>query len=1344
MTYTYNEKGGDMRAVILGATDGDTFEIPAGHIIESVTTKKIGTTAGNLAIGANAIFEVATLTVTHVPSTDGNATVTLNTVGKTVALEQANIDVEFQTACTFDGVLNVSVDGATAVVIPMDSATQTTPALVAAAVDAGVFTGVTAVATDDTVRFRKTGGAIAAIAITQEATSITVEALTACTTNGVLHVTIDGGTTVEVAMDSTAQNTATKVATAINGTVYTGYTTSKPDATHVKFYKNSGLISTLTIDQEKGILVDIDTACTFDGGVNISIDGGAIVTVDFASGDTVGDIANKIDAGAFAGYTAVAVNTDHVLFMRTNGQIATVAIENEKGIIVDINSACTATGALKISVDSGATVEIPVTSGLTVGQIATAIDGGVFAGYTAVAFDTDHVLFLKNTGEIATVTIVEEQGIVATMTHACTYDGSVAVTLDSVLLDTVAVHHGDTTANMATHLAGGTYAGYTATVVDTTKVQFMKTTGEIATVALAEAKENGIEVTVTHGSDFDGSLNVTIGGSAPVNIPIVHGHPISSVVTAIAAGVYPGSYAVWLPGDKIQFMTDTGTIASVVIAESKEKGILVDITAPATQDGSLDVVVDAIGTVNIPVTWGMTASQVATAIAAGTYTGAYAAVVGGDHVEFMLNTGEIATVAITENKEEGILVEVTNGCDTADGVLEVTLDTTDRFEVPITNPLSVEGVVDALVAKSYPGYHVTKPDASHVLYMKETGEIATVAITEENGIPVVVTAVATYDGSLSITVGALDAVIIPFVSGDTKAIIADAIGTGVYTGYTAVSDGVDTILFTKNTGEILTGDVVIAESKEKGIITSISHGCGTTGALYVTPGTGGSAVEIQVTAAMTKAQVATAIAGGAYTGFKAFDLAESVLFMKDSGEIATVTITEESAILVEYVTPCFTSGNISLVLDGGAPVNVALQRGSITINVTAACSVSGNVGITLDGVLSNIAVANTDDASEVATLIADFNYGADYTADVVTDTTHVKFTRISAPLATVVVTVNATGVTTTQTALAGQVTAALVAASLAGTIGGYKGAVVDSTFVRYTKTTGEIVSIAIEVASTGVTRNIGPLDVIDTGIIWSIAAKADVTSGVAWTTPIANAGAVDTGVTTTVAAKAEVSCGVTTTINAKADVDSGVTWSIAAAAAVTSGMAWTIAAKADVDTGITWAVNSKAAVDTGVTWTINALADVDTGVTWTIDPLADEDTGITWTIGAVSGQKTIAETATIIRGTTFTGWTTGTGTTSADVTFTSTSFGNKTDAVYSAGATGATGAMVTTPQGVAGNGIIDSVALSGTDGVIQELTLIGSGKVQSTTANYTGYINIDTAALCDVFIQMQKLTTSME
>ena len=55
MTSIEYKKGGRYRIAMFGAETGDTFVIPAGCRVESLVTKKIGTTAGNLSIGAEAI-----------------------------------------------------------------------------------------------------------------------------------------------------------------------------------------------------------------------------------------------------------------------------------------------------------------------------------------------------------------------------------------------------------------------------------------------------------------------------------------------------------------------------------------------------------------------------------------------------------------------------------------------------------------------------------------------------------------------------------------------------------------------------------------------------------------------------------------------------------------------------------------------------------------------------------------------------------------------------------------------------------------------------------------------------------------------------------------------------------------------------------------------------------------------------------------------------------------------------------------------------------------------------------------------------------------------------------------
>lgn len=115
--------------------------------------------------------------------------------------------------------------------------------------------------------------------------------------------------------------------------------------------------------------------------------------------------------------------------------------------------------------------------------------------------------------------------------------------------------------------------------------------------------------------------------------------------------------------------------------------------------------------------------------------------------------------------------------------------------------------------------------------------------------------------------------------------------------------------------------------------------------------------------------------------------------------------------------------------------------------------------------------------------------------------------------------------------------------------------------------------------------------------------------------------------------------------------------------------------------------------------------------------------------------NTVEEVATKIAAESYTGWTVEQD--GATITFTSTSYGNKTDAEFSGGSTGVTGSMTTPTQGVAGGEVVSSIALGGVDGVIADQTIVT--KVQSMTLDYTGTINIDSEAKCDVCVVIQVL-----
>jgi len=72
---------------------------------------------------------------------------------------------------------------------------------------------------------------------------------------------------------------------------------------------------------------------------------------------------------------------------------------------------------------------------------------------------------------------------------------------------------------------------------------------------------------------------------------------------------------------------------------------------------------------------------------------------------------------------------------------------------------------------------------------------------------------------------------------------------------------------------------------------------------------------------------------------------------------------------------------------------------------------------------------------------------------------------------------------------------------------------------------------------------------------------------------------------------------------------------------------------------------------------------------------------------AVLATDTAVQVADKIRNTTFTGWTTGGTAGTTTVTFTATTVGLKTDGIYSAGTTGASGTMITTVQGRAASSV---------------------------------------------------------
>ena len=86
-------KGGLERLVVSGFKNYDKVVIPAGSLLQSVTVKKSGTTAGNIKLGTYVApkAETQTLTVTAEPTADGTLSIVLNgAAGVNIAILNAD------------------------------------------------------------------------------------------------------------------------------------------------------------------------------------------------------------------------------------------------------------------------------------------------------------------------------------------------------------------------------------------------------------------------------------------------------------------------------------------------------------------------------------------------------------------------------------------------------------------------------------------------------------------------------------------------------------------------------------------------------------------------------------------------------------------------------------------------------------------------------------------------------------------------------------------------------------------------------------------------------------------------------------------------------------------------------------------------------------------------------------------------------------------------------------------------------------------------------------------------------------------------------------------------------
>jgi len=157
-----------------------------------------------------------------------------------------------------------------------------------------------------------------------------------------------------------------------------------------------------------------------------------------------------------------------------------------------------------------------------------------------------------------------------------------------------------------------------------------------------------------------------------------------------------------------------------------------------------------------------------------------------------------------------------------------------------------------------------------------------------------------------------------------------------------------------------------------------------------------------------------------------------------------------------------------------------------------------------------------------------------------------------------------------------------------------------------------------------------------------------------------------------------------------------------------------------------WTTGGTAATDT-VTFTSNTVG-VKTDTTYAIGTSAGATGVVTTTTQGVDADTTTT-VATKIRGTAFTGWTTSG--TATNVIFTSDTTGDKTDATYSAGTTGATGTITTTTQGKADTTATYNYYIVAEDSLGRKTLVspVGSTATGNATLSATNYNKIDWTAV---------------
>ena len=139
MISTNESKGGDYRVAIRGAADSDSFVLPAGHILETVTIKELDNTGGNISMGVDAKFETSTLQFTFGPDSAGNIRVRLGGSNTDIAVAPKTVTVPITGAVVGAGTeIDVTIRGVSVVTVTV-APSDNTAAKVATAIAGATY-----------------------------------------------------------------------------------------------------------------------------------------------------------------------------------------------------------------------------------------------------------------------------------------------------------------------------------------------------------------------------------------------------------------------------------------------------------------------------------------------------------------------------------------------------------------------------------------------------------------------------------------------------------------------------------------------------------------------------------------------------------------------------------------------------------------------------------------------------------------------------------------------------------------------------------------------------------------------------------------------------------------------------------------------------------------------------------------------------------------------------------------------------------------------------------------------------------------------------------------------------